>query len=141
MRVTSSLFALLLVVIAGSACSKNGSSGDAAADVPISNDVGSNHDVGQAPEVPAGAVLTPPSGFTFPEAPAMSCNGGAADCQFPPSACGNNCDAGACPNADWVVYYDSPTCVSEQCTFTKRYFQCGNSTACSLGACRFNGTL
>jgi len=142
MRVTSSLSALLLVMIVGSACSKGASSRDAATDVPMSNDLGSTNDVGRAPDVPAGAMLTPPAGFTFPEAPAMSCGGDAADCQFPPSACGNiACDASACSAANWVVYYDSPTCVSAQCVFTKRYFLCGNSTACINGGCRFNGTI
>jgi hypothetical protein len=142
MSVTSSLSALVLVMIVGSTCSKNASSGDAATDVSISNDLGSTNDGGQAPEVPAGAMLTPPSGFTFPEAPAMSCGGDAADCQFPPSACGNIvCDASACSIANWVVYYDSPTCSSGQCVFTKQYFLCGNGTACIGGGCRFNGTI
>jgi hypothetical protein len=72
----------------------------------------------------------------------MSCGGDAGDCQFPPSACGTlDCDAGSCTGASWVVYYDAPTCASGQCVFTKRYFQCSVSTFCSLGGCRFNGTL
>jgi hypothetical protein len=140
MRVTSTLFALLMVTILGSTCSRSASTGDAATDVSASKDLGTSTDVGHAPEVPAGTVLTPPAGITFPDAPPMSC-GGAADCQFPASACANlGCDGGACDPQAWVVYYDDPTCVNGQCAFTKRYFQCGNSTACIGGGCRFNGT-
>jgi hypothetical protein len=139
MRATSTLLMLFTIMILGSTCSKSAATGDAATDVATSKDLGA--DVGQGPEVPAGTVLTPPARITFPDAPAMSCGGDAGDCQFPPSACANvGCDGGTCDFQEWVVYYDAPTCVSGRCVFTKRYFQCGNSTACSGGGCRFNGT-
>lgn len=142
MRALSRLLMLVTAVTLGSTCSKNGAAvGDAAIDVPTSSDLGSTSDVGQASEVPADALLTPPAGVTFPDTASMSCAGGAEDCQFPPSACADlGCDGGQCPGLQWVVYYDNPRCVSGQCVFTKRYFQCGPGTACSVGGCRFNGT-
>jgi hypothetical protein len=92
------------------------------------------------PEVPAEATLVPPADISFPEAPAMSC-AVATDCPFPPSACADpSCDGGICPGEQWVIYYDSPSCVTGQCTYTKKYFQCQYSDVCTAGGCHFNGT-
>ena len=78
----------------------------------------------------------------FPEAPDIACGGDAAACPFPPSACADpSCDGGACPGLAWVVYYDSPTCVNSKCAYTNKYFECDVNARCSVGGCRFNGTL
>ena|SRR5260221_7514019 len=136
MRHLSRLFALLGVIASGSACSKTAlTTGDAMTDTPPASNLDSRTDVAQGSEAPPDASLTPPADITFPDPPRMSC-GGAGDCQLPPSACA---DPGR--GSQWVVYFDSPTCVSGQCVFTKRYFQCGPSTACFLGGCSFNGTV
>jgi hypothetical protein len=138
MQVISRLFALLMVMTVAGTCSKNVMpGGDAASDVTTSKDLGPTNG-----DVPPDTALTPPSGVTFPDPPQMSCGGDAGDCQFPPSACADpSCDGGQCQGFEWVVYYDTPTCVSGQCAFTKRYFHCSFNTACYGGGCRFNGTV
>jgi hypothetical protein len=144
MQVISRLFALLMVMTVAGTCSKNVMpAGDAASDVTTS-DVTTSKDLGPTiGDVPPDTALTPPSGVTFPDAPQMSCGGDAGDCQFPPSVCADpSCDGGQCLGYGWVVYYDTPTCVSGQCAFTKRYFQCSfNYEMCVGGGCRFNGTI
>ena len=154
MRGVVAFFSLIgLAAVAPSCSSTAAKAGDAASpdDVGQTHDVGQANDVGQpsdarstkdlAPEVPADAALVPPAEVIFPEAPPMSC-GAADECQFPPSACADpSCDGGVCPGVQWIVYYDSPTCVNGQCEYTKRYFQCLGNNLCSAGGCRFNGTL
>lgn len=94
-----------------------------------------------AVEIPAEAVFAPPPNVIFPEAPQSSCAGTANDCELPPSACAEpSCDGGVCQGYRWVIYYDSPTCVSGKCKYTNRYFECTVSTVCSAGGCRYNGT-
>jgi hypothetical protein len=138
MRARSSRYALLVVLTVGGACSKNASPiGDAASDATTSKDSDSPSGDGSS-DVSVG----PPAGLTFPDAPPMSCGGDAGACPFPPSACGtSSCDSGQCPNAPWVVYYDAPVCVSGQCVFTKRFFECQGEMACSNGGCPFNMTI
>ena len=138
MQAMSKRFALLLVMAVAGACSKNvAPAGDAASDVTTAKDLDATNG-----DVPPDTALTPPPGITFPDAPRMSCAGDAPDCQFPPSACADpSCDGGQCPGAEWVVYYDSPTCASGQCAFIKRYFRCTFNSACVGGGCRFNGTI
>jgi len=145
MRVIPSVpnvFALLVVAVFGGGCSKTAlSPSDAATETGTPTDTASLVDVAE-PEIPADAGPTPPAGITFPDAPPMSCGADAGSCDFPPSACADrDCTASGCPGIAWIVYYDSPTCVSGQCVFTKRYFQCSNSMACVSGGCISNVTI
>jgi hypothetical protein len=121
--------------------------GDASStnDVGQTSDIGKSSDVAQArdvaQEVPAGALLVPPTNVMFPEAPEAACGGDALECPFPPPACADpSCDGGGCPGWAWVVYYDSPTCANSRCGYTKKYFECDVTSRCSAGGCRFNGT-
>jgi hypothetical protein len=93
-------------------------------------------------DAPLDLTFGPPAGLAFPDAPPMSCGGDAGDCQFPPSVCGvPSCDGGQCPKTPWIVYYLAPMCVSGQCVFTKRFFECQGEMPCSNGACPFNSTV
>jgi hypothetical protein len=147
MRAVTTVSALL-VTLAPSCSSSSAKPVDAAGanDVRQTSDVGQLHDIALgrdiAPEVAADAAMVPPDNVMFPDAPEATCTGAAADCPFPPSACADpSCDGGACAGLPWVVYYDSPICLSGKCAYQKRYFECDVSSRCSSGGCRFNGTL
>ncbi len=91
------------------------------------------------------AQTTPPAGVVFPDPAPASCaaDGGAGACDFPPSACGVPDCAGAstCPQANWIVSYSNPRCVSGGCAWDRLYYQCsGYGTFCVQGACIYNGT-
>ena len=135
----------MLVFAALAACSSSAAKpGDAATtnDVGQAGDVAPPQDMSQTSEVPADAALVPPDNVSFPDMPEMACGGGPGDCQFPPSACADpSCDGGICAGFQWVVYYDNPMCVNGKCAYTKKYFECDISSYCSMGGCRFNGTL
>jgi hypothetical protein len=133
---------LLVVAVLASACSRSAlPAGDAATETGTPTDTASSVDSGQ-PEIPADARLAPPMGITFPDAAPMTCGGDAGRCDFPPSACAApDCTSTGCPGLAWIVYFDNPTCVSGQCVFTKRYFQCSNSMACLSGGCISNVTI
>ena len=143
MKALAKGFASIVMLMAlAPGCSSSPAKG---VDAAGTKDVGQTSDVGQArdvpPEVPANATLDPPTDVSFPEAPEIACSGDAAECPFPPSACGDpSCDGGACPYWAWVVYYDSPTCVNGRCAYVKKYFRCDSSSICAAGGCRFNGT-
>ena len=142
MKASLSVFAsLLLAMASGCSSSSTAKGGDASA----TNDLGQAGDVGQtndvAPDMSTDAPVVPPAAVMFPQAPDVSCGGGAGDCPLPPSACADpSCDGGACPGLQWVVYYDNPMCVSGKCVYTNRYFECSLETMCASGGCRFNGT-
>ena len=92
------------------------------------------------PDISGNTQSMPPANVRFPDPPQMTCSG-PSDCDFPPSACADRgCDAGSCPGASWVVYYDHPQCTAGQCVFEPRYFQCSGLEYCSGGGCQFNGT-
>jgi len=149
MRAVTPVFALLVTLAVSPSCSGNSPKpidAASATDLGQTIDVGQMSDIGHgtdvAPEVPADAAVVPPDNVMFPEAPEVVCTGAATDCPFPPSACADpSCDGGACAGLPWVVYYDSPSCVSGKCVYQKRYFECEVSSVCRAGGCRFNGTL
>jgi hypothetical protein len=92
-------------------------------------------------DIAPDAPVVPPANVTFPEAPEASCGDDAGECPLPPSACADySCDGGICYGIGWVVYYDNPTCVSGQCVYTKRYFECNLFSECVNGGCRYSGT-
>jgi len=135
------LASLLLSTAVGCSSSSTAKTGDAA----TTSDVGQVSDVSQTidlrADAPVDAPVVPPANIVFPAAPDVSCGDDAGQCQFPPSACADpSCDTGSCPGLQWVVYYDSPMCVSGKCVYTNRYFQCSALATCTSGGCRYNGT-
>lgn len=135
-RLAPTIIPLLALWAVGAGCSsgssRTGATGmnDAAAQIPDAT-----------PDRTADVAVVPPGSVLFPDAPDVACGGDAGECPLPPSACADpSCDGGACPGTQWVVYYDNPMCVSGQCVYTNRYFECSVSTTCSGGGCRFNGT-
>jgi hypothetical protein len=68
-----------------------------------------------------------------PDPTARACNAAADDgglCPLPPSTCADR---------RWLVYYDNGQCVSGQCTWGKRYLDCG-TIGCFFGACQYPPT-
>jgi len=85
-----------------------------------------------------------PAEFMPPVPPEKACagDGGATECDLPPSTCAQprGCDAGFC-YSPWIAYYENPRCVAGRCVWDTSYFECLSVRPCQAGACTPAGTL
>ena len=113
-------------------------------------------DGGHADETTEGSIAPihdaalPPDALTVPDPAPVACGSpatadaaedasaaeadgsgdSAAACDFPPSVCAD---------ADWLVYFENPTCLDGYCHWEKQFMRCVG-TSCVNGTCRHNIT-